>query len=52
MGKRKILFICTGNSARSQIAEGLVNSLYSDKFEAYSAGTKPLEINPFAIEVM
>lgn len=52
MKKRKVLFICSHNSARSQIAEGLINSLYGDQFEAYSAGTHPSSVNPFAIKVM
>jgi len=52
MKKKKILFICTGNSARSQMAEGLVNSLYNDKFEAYSGGIHPSKVNPYAIKVM
>jgi arsenate reductase len=53
MGNRKkILFICTHNSARSQMAEGLLNSLYGDQFIAFSAGTEPSELNPFAVRVM
>ena len=47
-----VLFICTNNSARSQMAEGLVNSLYSKVLRAKSAGTKPSTVNPFAIQVM
>ncbi len=50
--KIKILFICTHNSARSQIAEGIANSMFGDSFEAYSAGTSPTFINPYAISVM
>jgi len=50
--KKKVLFICTHNSARSQIAEGLVKSLYGDRFEAYSAGTEPTKVNPYAVKVM
>jgi|Deesub1362B_J571_1020462.scaffolds.fasta_scaffold00621_4 arsenate reductase len=50
--KRKVLFICTHNSARSQMAEGFLKSLYGNHYEVYSAGTKPFEINPYAIEVM
>lgn len=52
MEKKKILFICTRNSARSQMAEGLVNFFYNDKFEAFSGGTKPSKVNPYAIKVM
>ena len=52
MDKKKILFICTYNSARSQMGEGYVNSLYSDKFEAFSAGTEISEVKPQAIQVM
>ena len=50
--KKTILFICTHNSARSQMAEGIINHLYGDKWEALSAGTEPGEINPFAIQAM
>jgi arsenate reductase len=50
--KKRILFICTHNSARSQMAEGFVNNLYGDRYEAFSAGIEKTEVNPFAIEVM
>ncbi|MEO0083784.1 MAG: arsenate reductase ArsC [candidate division WOR-3 bacterium] len=52
MNKQKVLFICTHNSARSQMAEGLLNHLYGDKYEAYSAGTQPTQVNLYAIKVM
>ena len=50
--KKNILFICVHNSARSQIAEGLVNALYADRFEAVSGGTKATRVHPGAIEAM
>lgn len=50
--KEKVLFICTHNSARSQMAEGLMNARYADRFEAWSAGTDPSRVNPFAIEAL
>ncbi|MFA6281971.1 MAG: arsenate reductase ArsC [Candidatus Omnitrophota bacterium] len=52
MEKKKVLFICTHNSARSQIAEGLLKSLYGNHYEVYSAGTEPSTVNLFAIKVM
>ena len=52
MVKEKVLFICTNNSARSQMAEGVLKSLYNSKYEAYSAGIQPTSINPIAIKVM
>jgi len=51
-GKIKVLFLCTGNSCRSQIAEGWANHLKSDVIEAYSAGIHPIGVNPKTIEVM
>jgi arsenate reductase len=50
--KTKVLFICKHNSARSQMAEGLLNSIYGEYFEAYSAGTDPDILNPCAVKVM
>jgi arsenate reductase len=48
----RVLFLCTGNSCRSQMAEGLLRSLGGADFEVYSAGTDPLGLNPLAIEAM
>lgn len=50
--KKRVLFICTHNSARSHIAEGLMNSLLGYTHEAYSAGTEPYKINPLAVRAM
>ena len=52
MAKTKVLFLCTHNSARSQIAEGLLRHLYGDEYEVFSAGTNPTQVNPLAIKVM
>ncbi len=48
----KILFVCTGNSARSQMAEGFANVYGKGKVSAFSAGIEPKGINAFALEVM
>lgn len=50
--KKKALFICTHNSARSQMAEGFVNNLPRERYESFSAGTEKTSVNPFAIKVM
>ena len=47
----KVLILCTGNSCRSQMAEGLISNLFPNT-QVYSAGTKPEKVNPFAVKVM
>jgi arsenate reductase len=49
---KKVLFLCTGNSCRSQMAEGWAKKLFPDGVEAYSAGTNPGKVDPRAIKAM
>ena len=50
--KKKLLFLCTGNSCRSQMAEGYLRDSADELFEVYSAGLEPSIVNPIAIKVM
>ena len=50
--KKKMLFLCTGNSARSQLAEGIMRHFRGDEFEVFSAGTDPKGVHPKTIEVL
>jgi arsenate reductase len=52
MAKQSVLFLCTGNSCRSQMAEGLLRQLAGDRFEVASAGMEPSSVNPLAIAAM
>ena len=52
MDKKKVLFVCIHNSARSQMAEAFLNLLAGDRFEAESAGLEPAALNPLVVEVM
>lgn len=48
----KVMFVCTGNSARSQMAEGFARHFGQGRIEAYSAGLEPSRLNPFAVAAM
>ncbi len=50
--KRKVLYLCTGNSCRSQMAEGWLRHLAGEQFDVVSAGTHPVGLNPYAVKVM
>ena len=50
--KKKIIFICTGNACRSQIAHGLLENMARDKFEVFSAGSHPNQVHPMSIKIM
>jgi arsenate reductase len=53
MSKKRVFFLCTGNSARSQMAEGLVNHFLGDRWEAFSAGTAPSGyVHPLAVQAL
>jgi arsenate reductase (thioredoxin) len=50
--KKRVLFLCSANSCRSQMAEGLINHFMGDRIAAFSAGTEATSVNPLAIEML
>ena len=52
MDKKKVIFICTGNACRSQMAEGMLRHMAGNKFEVYSAGSHPSRLHPASVAVM
>ncbi len=50
--KKKVLFLCTHNAVRSQMAEGILRTLYGENYEVYSAGTQPTQLHPYAVKVL
>ncbi len=51
-GKKRVLFICTHNAGRSQIAEAWLRHLFGDRYEAYSGGVEPGQLNPYVVKSM
>ena len=52
MEKQKVIFVCTNNSVRSQMAEAILNYFYGDRYEAFSAGSAPSQVNPMTTLVL
>lgn len=52
MSKKRVLFLCTHNAARSQMAQAFLNHFYADRYEAQSAGVEPTSLHPYTVKVM